>query len=212
MSAFTGTGIRAALCTTTLLLGLLGTSAAPAAAGPGDRPGAPLTCRGKGVDPGASVRHRTETVIDAPLHTIWKLQTDVARWPSWKGSVTGAERLDHGPFRKGSAFRWTLPVPPNPVTPATEMEITSTVGQLKRGSCIRWTGPATAEGLRIDGIHVWTFTKVPGGVRVATEETHTGPQVEAVPGIATEILRQGLEAWLRDLKTAAETGSGAGGH
>ncbi|QDY75753.1 SRPBCC family protein [Streptomyces qinzhouensis] len=209
MPAFPGTGIRAVLCTASLLLGALGTAAAPAVAGP-ERPGAPLTCRGKGVDPGASVRHRTETVIDAPPHTIWRLQTEIAHWPLWKGSVDSAERLDHGPFRKGSAFRWTMPVPPNPVTPATRLEITSTVEQLKHGSCIRWTGPATAEGLRIDGIHVWTFTRVPGGVRVATEETHTGPQVEAVPEVATEILRQGLEAWLRDLKTAAEARSRAG--
>ncbi|MER5770258.1 SRPBCC family protein [Streptomyces sp. NPDC001985] len=186
-----------------LVAGLLGTAAAPAGAAP-SHPGQPLTCRGEGVDPAALVRHRTETVIHAPPHTVWRLQADVERWPAWKAAVTGADRLDHGPFRTGSAFRWTMPVPPNPVTPATSLEITSTVEQLRRGSCIRWTGPAIADGLRIDGVHVWTFTKVRGGVRVSTEETHTGPQVEAHVPVATEILRQGLEAWLRDLKTAAE--------
>ncbi|EFG04153.1 Putative polyketide cyclase /reductase, partial (plasmid) [Streptomyces clavuligerus] len=51
------------------------------------------------------------------------------RWPSWKGAVSTVDRLDHGPFRKGSAFHWTMPVPPNPVTPATRLEITSTVEQ-----------------------------------------------------------------------------------
>lgn len=46
-----------------------------------------MTCRGKGVAPDALVRARTETVIHAPLSTIWKLQTDVerrltpGRWP-----------------------------------------------------------------------------------------------------------------------------------
>lgn len=55
--------------------------------------------------------------------------------------------------------------PPNPSTPATSLEITSTVRQLKHGACIRWTGVAIGEGLRIDGIHVWNFTKVEGGVR-----------------------------------------------
>ncbi|EDY52876.1 Shy6 [Streptomyces clavuligerus] len=201
------------MLTLPLIAGLLGTAAAPAgavgtaAAAPAyaSHPGAPsLSCRGEGVDPGARVRHRTETFINAPLRTVWRLQTDVERWPSWKGAVSTVDRLDHGPFRKGSAFHWTMPVPPNPVTPATRLEITSTVEQLKRGSCIRWTGPATAGGLRIDGVHVWTFTKVGGGVRVSTEETHTGPQVEAHIPVATEILRQGLEAWLRDLKAAAE--------
>ncbi|MBI0380706.1 hypothetical protein JBE27_31685, partial [Streptomyces albiflaviniger] len=87
----------------------------------------------------------------------------------------------------------------------TTLTITSTVHQLKRDSCIRWSGPAIGEGLRIDeGVHVWTFTKVRGGVRVHTEETWTGDQVEADVPTATEALGQGLEAWLSDLKTTAE--------
>ncbi|MFC7307169.1 SRPBCC family protein [Streptomyces monticola] len=200
------TPIRAALFAAPLIaIGALGTAVTPAAA-TSSQPAksSPLTCRGKGVDPDALVRHRTETVIHAPLRTLWKLQTEVERWPSWQGAVTSMERLDHGPFRTGSAFRWTTPIPPNPATPATRLEIISTVEQLKRNSCIRWTGPAVAEGLRIDGVHVWNFTEVKGGVRVSTEETHTGAAVEADVPTATRILRQGLEAWLHDLKAAAE--------
>ncbi|MFJ2776993.1 SRPBCC family protein [Kitasatospora sp. NPDC087315] len=206
MSGIRGTGVRAALFTVPLVLGLLGAAAAPAGAAGSHtpRPGASLTCRGKGVDPDALVRHRAEIVINAPLRTVWKLQTDVERWPSWQAPVETVERLDHGPFRKGSAFRWTTPVPPNPSTPATRLEITSTVRQIEPNSCIRWTGPAIGEGLRIDGVHVWNFTEVKGGVRVSTEETHTGAQVEADVPTATRILREGLESWLRDLKSAAE--------
>ncbi|MFK8843947.1 SRPBCC family protein [Streptomyces sp. Ac-502] len=203
MTGIRSTSARAALLTVPLALGLLGTAAVPAGATT-SQPAKSLTCRGKGVDPDAAVRHRTETVIHAPLHAIWKLQTDVERWPAWQSSVETAERLDHGPLRKGSAFRWTTPIPPNPATPATSLEITSTVEQIKRDSCLRWTGPATAEGLRIDGIHVWNFTEVRGGVRVSTEETHTGDQVEANVPAATRILREGLEKWLRELKDAAE--------
>ncbi|MFD7118905.1 SRPBCC family protein [Streptomyces sp. NPDC059892] len=203
MSRIRSTGVRAALFTVPLVVaGVLGTAAAPAMATP--HPGKPLTCRGEGVDPEALVRARTETVINAPLSTIWKLQTDVESWPSWQPHVETVERLGHGPFRKGSAFRWTTPIPPNPATPATSLEITSTVEQLKRDSCIRWTGPAIGEGLRINGVHVWNFTKVKGGVLVRTEETHTGAQVEADVPTATKILADGLEGWLDDLKTAAE--------
>ncbi|MFB7398982.1 SRPBCC family protein [Streptomyces rubiginosohelvolus] len=185
---------------------LLATAAAPAGAAT-VRPAPSLTCQGKGVDAKALVRARTETVIDAPLSTVWKLQTDVERWPSWQTHVTSMDRLDHGPFRPGSAFRWTTPVPPNPATPATSLDITSTVRQVERGSCIRWTGPAVGEGLHIDGVHVWSFQKVRGGVLVRTEETHTGEQVEANVPYATEILKQGLEAWLGELKAAAEARS-----
>ncbi|MEU8466071.1 SRPBCC family protein [Streptomyces sp. NPDC029003] len=206
MSGNRRTGLRATLTALPLVVGLLATAAAPAgaAASPGPRPAGSLTCRGAGVDPDARVRHRAEVFVNAPLRTVWKLQTDVEGWPSWQRSVTTAERLGRGPLRPGSAFRWTTPVPPNP-TPATSLEITSTVDQLVRNSCIRWTGPAIGEGLHIDGVHVWTFTETRGGVRVSTEETHTGPQVDADVPAATALLRQGLEAWLGDLKAAAES-------
>ncbi|MFE7597797.1 SRPBCC family protein [Streptomyces sp. NPDC057494] len=208
------------LLTVPLALGLIGTAATPVgatgsaatpvgAAGSVTSRSAPdsdsaLTCRGRGVDPDVLVRHRTETVIAAPLATVWRIQTDVERWPSWQPPVESVRRLDHGPLRTGSAFRWTMPVPPHPSTPATSLEITSTVRQIERGRCIRWTGPAIGEGLRIDGIHVWTFTQVRGGVLVRTEETHTGTEVEADVPVAARLLREGLEAWLRDLKQAAE--------
>ncbi|MFJ3514150.1 SRPBCC domain-containing protein [Streptomyces sp. NPDC090131] len=137
------------------------------------------------------------------MGAVWNLQTDVERRPSWQAPVTTAERLDRGPLRRGSVFRWTTPVPPNP-TPATSLEITSTVEQLRQHSRIRWTGHATGEGLHIDCVHVWQFTKTRGGIRVSTEKTHIGPQVDADGSNATAILRQGLESWLSDLKATAE--------
>ncbi|MEU1802223.1 SRPBCC family protein [Streptomyces sp. NPDC019937] len=167
--------------------------------------GGASTCRGQGVDPAAQIRHRTDTVIKAPLSTVWKLQTDVERWPAWQAPVLTMKRLDPGPLRKGSRFRWTTPAPATPTTPETTLSITSTVRQLQRGSCILWKGPAIGEGLRIDeGVHLWTFTQVRGGVRVHTEETWTGEQVEADVPTATEALGRGLEQWLRDLKATAE--------
>ncbi|MEU6800110.1 SRPBCC family protein [Streptomyces neyagawaensis] len=203
---------RTAALTVPLALGLafaatLGAVAAPAQAAPvsGAAHRAPSVCRGEGVDPGARIRYRSAVVIDAPLSTVWKLQTDVERWPSWQPPVLSAQRLDHGPLRKGSSFRWTTPAPATPTTPATTLDITSTVRQLQRGACVLWSGPAVGAGLRIDeGVHLWTFEKVEGGVRVRTEETWTGAQVEADVPTATAALGAGLEAWLRDLKAAAE--------
>ncbi|MGW3952258.1 SRPBCC family protein [Streptomyces sp. NPDC004752] len=167
--------------------------------------GSAAECRGRGVDPDALIRYESDTVIHAPLRTVWKLQTDVARWPSWQAPVLTMERLDPGPLRQGSQFRWTTPAPATATTPATTLHITSTVRQIRPNSCIRWTGPAVGEGLRIDeGVHVWTFTEVKGGVRVHTAETWTGDQVETDVPTATEALGRGLEQWLSDLKTTAE--------
>ncbi|MEV4165320.1 SRPBCC family protein [Nonomuraea dietziae] len=203
---------RARLTALTISLAIAGTLAGnlPAAQAATGRPlathhGGGLQCRGKGVDTTAKIRYRTEKLIKAPLSTIWKLQTDVERWPSWQKPVTSMKRLDPGPLRRHSRFRWTTPVPATPVSPPTTLVITSTVRQLQHHTCIRWTGPAIGEGLRIDqGVHVWTFTKVKGGVLVRTEETHAGDQIETDVPLATHFLGQGLEAWLRDLKTTAE--------
>ncbi|MDQ7805435.1 SRPBCC family protein [Amycolatopsis sp. A133] len=192
--------LRSALLSLSLTAGLLGTAASAEAA-----PATALTCRGAGIDPAAQLHYRTETLIKAPPGAVWKLHTDVARWPAWQPAVTGAQRLDPGPLRPGSRFRWTTPAPPTPTTPATTLVITSKVEQLRPGRCVRWTGPAIGDGLRIDrGVHVWTFTPVPGGVLVRTEESWTGAQIETDPATALRYLAPGLDAWLADLKTTAE--------
>ncbi|OAR22791.1 hypothetical protein A8W25_24775 [Streptomyces sp. ERV7] len=102
--------LRAALLTVPLAVaGVLG-AAAPGRATAPSPPLASLTCQGKGVDPAAKIRYRTATVVHAPLRTIWNLQTDVERWPLWQPPVTSVKRLDAGPLRQRSAFRWTTPV------------------------------------------------------------------------------------------------------
>ncbi|MFE9612197.1 SRPBCC family protein [Streptomyces sp. NPDC006012] len=203
-------GVRAAVLALSLAaVGVLGTGVPSAQAAPVQgqavHQGPAVECRGQGVDPDARIRYGSDIVIDAPLHTIWKVQTDVQHWPSWQAPVLTMERLGHGPLRPGAQFRWTTPAPATPTTPETTLAITSTVRQLKANSCIRWTGPAIGDGLRIDeGVHVWTFSKVKDGVRVRTEETWTGDQVETDVPTATAALGQGLELWLSDLKTTAE--------
>ncbi|GII87684.1 hypothetical protein Ssi03_56740 [Sphaerisporangium siamense] len=197
------TGARAALLAVPLAVaGVLGPTVAPAQAatlGHGTGP-ASLTCQGKGVDPAAKARYRTEIFIQAPLRTIWDLQTDVEGWPSWQKPVAPMtiKRLDSGPLRKHSQFQATIHLPPNPPFPPSTVVITSTVQQLQYGRCVRWTGPADGAGFHIDGIHVWNFIKVPGGTLVRTEESHTGPQADPNSDM-------GLETWLNDLKAAAES-------
>ncbi|BBY85717.1 SRPBCC family protein [Mycolicibacterium tokaiense] len=163
-----------------------------------------LACDGQTVDPNAAIRYRTQAVIPAPLQTIWDLQVDVARWPSWQPAVADATVLTEGPLRPQSQFLWTTPVPATEVTPATTLYVTSTVQQLEELACIRWSGPARGEGVDIDrGVHVWTFTEIEGGVLVSTEETWTGRQVDATPELSTTHLGLGLQAWLEDLRAAA---------
>jgi hypothetical protein len=195
------TAVALAIAVTAILAGTVPTAQAAPHTGTGTS-----RCGGGGVDKDALIRYESDVVIKAPLSTIWKLQTDVERWPAWQPPVTSAERLDPGRLKAGSQFRWTTPAPATPTTPATTLTITSTVQQLRPHNCLLWSGPAVGEGLSIDeGVHLWTFRKVKGGVHVHTEETWTGAQVEADVPTATEALGAGLEAWLRDLKATAES-------
>ncbi|MEU7676689.1 SRPBCC family protein [Micromonospora taraxaci] len=200
--------LTVAVATAVAVAGLVGAAGAPAQAevrrdGGSDR--AAVRCAGKTVDTAAKIRYRTETTINAPLRTIWKIQTDVERWPSWQTPVLSSKRLDRGPLRPGSSFRWTTAVPETALNPATTLVVTSTVRQLQHQRCLRWDGPAIGAGLRIDeGVHVWTFTEVDGRVLVRTEETWRGDQVEQDVEFSTAALGDGLETWLTELKTLAE--------
>ncbi|MEU8380429.1 SRPBCC family protein [Streptosporangium sp. NPDC048865] len=201
---------RAALLTMPLLVaGVLGTGVTPAHAAPAEaaRSG-PVACGGEKIGR-APVRSEGDILIKAPLSRIWRLQTDVKSWPAWQKPVLSVDRLDRGPLRRGSSFRWTTPAPATPTTPGTILSITSTVRQVKPESCILWRGPAVGQGLRIDeGVHLWTFTKVKGGVRVHTVETWRGAQVEADVRTATALLGGSLKLWLHELKVAAEARDG----
>ena len=204
------TRTRTALTALSLSAGLLAVSACQSAPSASPAPSSTaasnsVTCEGKGINPAAQLHHRTETRINAPLSTVWKVQTEVEGWPAWQKAVTTAKRLDEGELKAGSKFEWTTPAPATPVSPATTLNITSTVLDVKTRECVRWSGPAVGQGLGIDeGVHVWTFTEVDGGVLVRTEESWTGAQLEADPATAIKVLAPGLDFWLADLKAAAE--------
>ncbi|MBS2552701.1 SRPBCC family protein [Catenulispora sp. NL8] len=185
---------------------LLGGLASPAEAATANAAAQrPLTCQGQGIDPTAKLHYQTQIFIKAPLSVVWRTHTDVAAWPKWQAAVTSMKPLTPGPMRPGSRFLWTTPAPATASTPATTLDITSTVQDVRPGQCTRWMGPAIGEGLRIDrGTHVWNFIKVPGGVIVRTEESWTGAQIEADPATAIRYLAPGLDQWLADLKAASE--------
>jgi hypothetical protein len=56
------------------------------------------------IDADAPVITRDEILSYAPIDTIWRIQTDVAGWPSWQPDVDGAQ-VD-GPLSVGAVFHW----------------------------------------------------------------------------------------------------------
>ena len=143
------------------------------------------------IDATAPVITRDDIVIKSPLRTVWRLQTDVANWPSWQPGVSFVHVETPGRLRVGSEFRWLV----------EGLDVTSTVMQIEPERRIVWGGP----GSGITAVHVWTFTPTRNGVHVHTEESWSGAPVEAdVPG-AQAALDGSLDAWLHNLKNAAET-------
>ncbi|MGW3667027.1 SRPBCC family protein [Streptomyces sp. NPDC005141] len=152
-----------------------------------------LTCDGVHVDEDAPVITRKNIVIHAPLETIWKVQTDVEKWPSWQPDVTSLVKDTPGRLRPGSVFRWKT----------QGLDITSTVKQVEHRRCLAWGGPAQG----INAVHVWTFTPTKHGVLVHTEESWTGEPVVADTATLQTALDASLQNWLNNLKHDSENRS-----
>jgi hypothetical protein len=148
-----------------------------------------------GIDENAPVITRDSIVIEAPLSTVWAVHTDVASWPEWQSGVGSTTLLTDGALREGSSFHWLV----------EGLDVTSTVRQIDPLNRLVWGGPANG----IEGVHVWVFTAVPGGVLVSTEESWSGEPVDADIPYAQQALDASLSQWLHGLKDRAEAGAPA---
>ncbi|MFJ2193816.1 SRPBCC family protein [Kitasatospora sp. NPDC087861] len=183
--------------TTALVLMTSGTGAYAAA---DDQPATPATvlaahCGDARIDATAPVITRENILIHGPLRTIWKIQTDVEKWPTWQPDVVTVVQDTPGPLRPGSVFRWTT----------QGLNITSTVKKVEHDRCLAWGGPAQG----ITAIHVWTFTPTRDGVLVHTEESWTGAPVDADQAALQAALDNSLHNWVDNLKHEAEAQAAA---
>lgn len=140
------------------------------------------------INTAAPVVTRDEILINAPIQTIWDIQTDVTGWPAWQPDVDGAEA--DGPLEVGSVFRWQT----------AGLDITSTVREIDAPRRIAWGGPAQG----IVAVHVWTLDAREDGVLVHTEESWEGEPVLAQVEMLQAALDGSLREWLQNLKRAAE--------
>ncbi|ASO20877.1 hypothetical protein FHR81_001846 [Actinoalloteichus hoggarensis] len=136
----------------------------------------------------AVVLARRRIVIRAPLTTIWRLHTDVARWQDWHpelGTVSGAPLLV-----EGASFGLR----------PQGLDIASTVLDVKPMRQTRWTGHVDG----ITGTHLWVFRSHERGVLVDTLVSWGGDPVRADVEGMQELLDASLLTWLNRLKAAAE--------
>ncbi|MCY1170409.1 uncharacterized protein YndB with AHSA1/START domain [Sphingomonas sp. BE270] len=142
------------------------------------------------IDPQAPAIAEGKIAINAPLETVWRIQTDIDRWSEWNSKVQRA-RLE-GPLTVGSVFRWK----------SGGASIVSTIEEIEPTRRIAWTGRAM--GAR--AAHIWTFEHRGDEVVVQTRESFDGWWPRLLPGLTRRMLDTMLPAWLQSLKLRAEAG------
>lgn len=60
--------------------------------------------------------------IDAPPDVVWRVMTDVEKWPEWTPSMRRIEKMGDAPFGKGSSARVAARFAPRAVWTVTEFE------------------------------------------------------------------------------------------
>jgi hypothetical protein len=140
------------------------------------------------VDSQAPVRASAETLIQAPLFTVWSVQSDIASWPTWNREISKVDI--HGPLAPGTRFRWK----------AAGLTISSELIAVKPLAEIAWTGRT----LGIRATHVWLFEELGALTGVTTKESFDGLLPRMLKGVMQRMLEGSLRRALAMLKTECE--------
>lgn len=130
--------------------------------------------------------------IAAGPELVWDLLADIERWPEWNADVKSASLA--GRVESGEVFRWK----------AGPAKLVSTLQTVERPTELSWTGRT----MGMSAVHVWRFQSDGTTTTVHTQESWEGAPAKLLPRMMRKTLQKSLDAWLGELKTAAEAGSG----
>lgn len=140
------------------------------------------------IDPKAPLIAKKETVINAPVNHVWKVQSDIDNWPKWQKEVSYAKL--QGKLAKNTKFQWK----------AMGMNITSKLQEVVENKTIGWTG----KSFGMDAVHFWNFEKQGNKTKVTTEESLSGWLPKLLKTFKPDFLEQSLSKALFTLKNQAE--------
>jgi uncharacterized membrane protein len=104
----------------------------------------------------------SSVTVEAPPERVWKVFSDVQRWPEWTETVNSVERLDDGPIQLGARTRIRQPKLPVAIWEVTE---------LVEGEYFAWV--SRAPGVRTSGGHRVAAT--PAGTVATSTIDQDGP-------------------------------------
>jgi uncharacterized protein YndB with AHSA1/START domain len=139
------------------------------------------------LDRKAPIVTARETVIDAPIATVWELISDPSGWPSFDSSVSDV-RVD-GSVSTDMAFRRRV----------GHVTIRALFAVVEPEREISWVGRAAGSKV----VHRNLLSEAPGGsTKVVSEESMAGIFVTWL--YSREKLDRVLDNWLASLKAASE--------
>lgn len=129
-----------------------------------------------------------EIHIEAPLPTVWAIQTDINKWSQWQTDVSQAN-LD-GSLNEGTIFKWK----------AAGLNIVSQLQIVHPLETIGWTGKT----LGMYANHIWEFEVQDQGTLVRTRESLEGWLPRLIKIFDVNFLEKSLRKSLKTLKEHAE--------
>jgi len=130
-----------------------------------------------------------EVFIQAPPEKVWRILSELEKWPSWNKSVSMIRV--NGPLETGTSFEWTT----------GGSRIISRLKEVDPPRKIAWSGRM----LGIRAIHVWELKAEGEGTRVRTEESFDGIVATLLRGLMKKTLAKALAQGTASLKAAAES-------
>jgi hypothetical protein len=146
----------------------------------------------KAINEKAPVVCRKTIMIEAKPEKVWKILTDIDKWPAWNNNISLA-RI-HGPLQPNISFTWK----------SGGMKINSILHTVAPYYSIGWTGKV----LGIHAVHNWNMKVVDGVTEVTTSESMEGLLAKLFKRKLQPTLDSGMEHWLELLKKESEKENG----
>ena len=140
------------------------------------------------IETNAPVKSSAEIIVEAPVVAVWRVLTEIDKWPDWQESVTSA--LLKGPLVPGTRFDWK----------SGGLKFISHIHTCEPHMEFGWTGKTF--GAR--AIHNWTFTEQGNQTRVAVEESLNGIFPRLFRKGFQKTLETGMSKSLEELRRAVE--------
>lgn len=140
------------------------------------------------INPHAPLVAHKEIFINAPLQTVWQIQSDINGWNDWQTDISRSQ-FD-GELKPNAVFKWI----------SGGFTVTSTLQEVVLQQRLAWSGKSLGSVAK----HIWLFKAQEGGTLVTTEESMEGWMISLFKPFAPGFLDKSLEVWTQNLKKKAE--------